>query len=197
MIFIIKMFFLKKFKKIYDYELLRFLDLLTLILKMSQNDYSSDTNEQLLKAMGFTDQVEMREALSIANNDINEAVAILTNEKLPKITTLNNNNNNNNTSNSIGNDTDIDMTDSADNMNSSQVSKDKDISIINENPLIFPIDCLIQLENNVFTDNWSIPYRKDEWLGRILISTIALLKEDLADSDINCNRFINIVYPKL
>ena len=77
------------------------------------------------------------------------------------------------------------------------LSKVKDISIINENPFIIPIDCKIQLENYVFTDKWSIPYRKDKWFGRILISTIALLKEDLADSDINCNRFINIVYPKL
>lgn len=157
---------------------------------MSQNDYSCDTNEQLLKAMGFTDELEIRQALSIANNDINEAVAILTNEKLPKITTLNNN-----TSNSLNNDTDIDMTD-ADNMNSSQASKDKDTSI-NENPLIFPIDCLLQLENNVFTDNWSIPYRKDEWLGRILTSTIALLKEDLADSEPNCKRFLNNVFPEV
>ena len=106
---------------------------------MSQNDYSSDTNEQLLKAMGFTDQVEMREALSIANNDINEAVAILTNEKLPKITTLNNNNNNNNTSNSIGNDTDIDMTDSADNMNSSQVAKTKIFQLLMRIHLYFQL----------------------------------------------------------
>jgi len=28
-------------------------------------------------------------------------------------------------------------------------------------------------------DSWSIPYKKDEWLDRILQSTIALLKEGL------------------
>jgi len=43
--------------------------------------------------------------------------------------------------------------------------------------LKFPYDALIQLENNVFTDNWSIPYKKDEWLERLLVSSIALLKE--------------------
>ena len=47
------------------------------------------------------------------------------------------------------------------------------------NPLEFPVDCLYQLENNVFTETWSIPYKKDEWLGRLLTSAIALLKEGL------------------
>jgi hypothetical protein len=51
------------------------------------NDYT-DNYEQLLKAMGFNDENEIKQALTLSNNDINEAVAILTNEKLPKITTL-------------------------------------------------------------------------------------------------------------
>jgi hypothetical protein len=50
--------------------------------------------EQLLKAMGFSDENEIRQALTISNNDINEAVAILTNEKLPKMTSLINTNDN-------------------------------------------------------------------------------------------------------
>ena len=45
------------------------------------------------------------------------------------------------------------------------------------NPLIFPEECLIQLEENVFTDNWSIPYKKDEILDRLLNSNIILLKK--------------------
>ena len=48
----------------------------------------SENYEQLLKAMGFNDENEIRQALAISNNDINEAVAILTNEKLPKMTSL-------------------------------------------------------------------------------------------------------------
>ncbi len=51
----------------------------------------SENYEQLLKSMGFVDEGEIRRALSIAKNDINEAVAILTNEKLPKITSLTSN----------------------------------------------------------------------------------------------------------
>ena len=46
------------------------------------------TNLELLRSMGFSDDDEIRQALTIAKNDINEAVAILTNEKLPKISTL-------------------------------------------------------------------------------------------------------------
>ena len=57
----------------------------------SLND-CTENNEQLLKAMGFNDEKEIKQALCMSNNDINEAVAILTNEKLPKITTLNSNN---------------------------------------------------------------------------------------------------------
>jgi hypothetical protein len=44
------------------------------------------------------------------------------------------------------------------------------------NPLIFPYESLFLLENSVFTDNWSIPYKKDEWLDRLLTSTIAIIK---------------------
>ena len=40
--------------------------------------------------MGFNDENEIKQALCLSNNDINEAVAILTNEKPSKITALNN-----------------------------------------------------------------------------------------------------------
>jgi ubiquitin carboxyl-terminal hydrolase 9/24 len=56
---------------------------------------------------------------------------------------------------------------------------------------------LIQLENSVFTENWSIPYKKDEWLDRLMGSSIALLKEGIADSDQNCKRFLDRVLPEV
>ncbi len=81
------------------------------------------------------------------------------------------------------------------------------------NPLEFPVDCLYQLENNVFTDSWSIPYKKDEWLGRLLTSTIALLREGWlavfstkiyfvfflgnAETDENCKRFLDRLIPEV
>lgn len=50
---------------------------------------NTDNYEQLLKAMGFNDENEIKQALSLSKNDINEAVAILTNEK-PKPAPLTN-----------------------------------------------------------------------------------------------------------
>ncbi len=50
-------------------------------------------NEELLKSMGFTNEEEIMRALQIAKNDINEAVAILTNEKPTKLTSLTNDDN--------------------------------------------------------------------------------------------------------
>jgi ubiquitin carboxyl-terminal hydrolase 9/24 len=65
------------------------------------------------------------------------------------------------------------------------------------NSLEFPVDCLYQLENSVFTDNWSIPYKKDEWLDRLLQSTIFLLKEDMYETNANCMRFLERVMPEV
>ncbi len=46
-------------------------------------------------------------------------------------------------------------------------------------PLIFPYDCLLALEGSVFTDNWSIPYKKDGmplfFLVQLKIQMISLL----------------------
>ena len=65
------------------------------------------------------------------------------------------------------------------------------------NTLEFPVDCLYQLENSVFTDNWSIPYKKDEWLDRLLQSTIMLLREDMYETNANCMRFLDRVVPEV
>jgi hypothetical protein len=72
-------------------------------------------NVQLLKSMGFIDEDDIKQALNISNNDINEAVSILTNEKIPdKITSLPTPNYPNITSSSFNNNSflnnnDIDM----------------------------------------------------------------------------------------
>jgi ubiquitin carboxyl-terminal hydrolase 9/24 len=66
------------------------------------------------------------------------------------------------------------------------------------NPLIFPEECLLQLEENVFTDNWSIPYKKDEILDRLLNSTIALLNNGIPDIYAeNVKRFMDRVIPEV
>jgi hypothetical protein len=66
------------------------------------------------------------------------------------------------------------------------------------NPLIFPGECLLQLEENVFTDNWSIPYKTDEIIDHLLNSTIVLLKNGIPDKDAeNVKRFMDRVIPEV
>ena len=46
-----------------------------------------------------------------------------------------------------------------------------------ENPLEFPVPNLIELENRVFTESWSIPYKKEESLGKCLLAATRLAEE--------------------
>lgn len=41
----------------------------------------------------------------------------------------------------------------------------------------FPTTNLYELEGRVFTDTWSIPYKRDESLGKCLISAAKLAEE--------------------
>jgi len=41
----------------------------------------------------------------------------------------------------------------------------------------FPIPYLYELENRVFTESWSIPYKREESLGRCLIAATKLAQE--------------------
>lgn len=183
-----------------------------------QQNQQLEANLDLLRAMGFSDEEEIRQALTISKNDINEAVAILTHEKFPKISTLGGNstkssiqdpttsttshiinssgsneivmtsdsnsdspsssgdttttNNNNNTMTTNNNTTNNNVI-----LKESSTNETFKSTLDSTNPLVFPYECLLSLENSVFTDNWSIPYKKDEWLDRLLTSTIAHIKE--------------------
>jgi ubiquitin carboxyl-terminal hydrolase 9/24 len=48
----------------------------------------------------------------------------------------------------------------------------------------------------VFQDNWSIPYKREESLGRCLIAATNLARENLMEADDNCNKFIDRVMPE-
>ena len=52
-----------------------------------------------------------------------------------------------------------------------------------ENTLEFPFANLVELENRVFTDSWSIPYKKEESLGVCLIAATRLANESKAAMD--------------
>ena len=55
-----------------------------------------------------------------------------------------------------------------------------------ENPLEFPVPNLIELENRVFTESWSIPYKKDESLGKCLSAATRLAEVGKEYSLIDC-----------
>ena len=46
-----------------------------------------------------------------------------------------------------------------------------------ENSLEFPVANLYELENRVFTESWSIPYKREESLGKCLLAATRLAQE--------------------
>ncbi|XP_013776681.1 ubiquitin carboxyl-terminal hydrolase 24-like [Limulus polyphemus] len=127
-----------------------------------------------LQSMGFIDVEEVRRALRLSKNDINEAVAILTNER---------------SSSYLFSDRDVEMRDTG-TSSSLVVSGCAPPPYIqgegnvqqNEgdvNSLEFPTTHLYELESRVFTDHWSIPYKKEESLGKCLISATHLSREGM------------------
>ena len=65
-----------------------------------------------------------------------------------------------------------------------------------ENPLEFPAPNLIELENRVYTDSWSIPYKKNESLGKCLVAATRLAEKGLCETDDNCVRFLEKCMPE-
>lgn len=157
----------------------------------------SDENITLLLGMGFDDIGKVRRALKLAKNDLNEAVSILTGEgsqdfcndpdpagdiemkdsqyrpgvgdRLPSIGT-----------GEVTQDKQLPSS-----YNEAVSSTDDDMDANSENvevplesiPEEFPVTNLYELEDRIFTENWSIPYRKNESLGKCLLgATKVVLK---------------------
>ena len=64
---------------------------------------------------------------------------------------------------------------------------------IEDIPDEFPVTNLYELEDRVFTENWSIPYKKDESLAKCLYGAIKLASQQKAESDKDCARFLDRV----
>ena len=140
-----------------------------------------DENISTLLGMGFPDIDEIRRALRMAKNDLSEAVAVLTNEASgggggggggggevfgPAPRPMQGSPMLSDASAAAGGGTqDVDMKDAAG--GSSQDS--------NHNG--FPVANFFELENRVFQDTWSIPYKADESLGRCLVAAAKMSKE--------------------
>ncbi|MGH0142813.1 UNVERIFIED_CONTAM: hypothetical protein FKN15_076647 [Acipenser sinensis] len=154
-----------------------------------------------LLCMGFPDAVAIRKALRMAKNDINEAVALLTNE-----------------SPGLGygyEPMESGPGPSGDGESSGRSGAERAIllsfstyyfQIVVKNSdengngsrgnVEFPTTNLYELESRVFTDHWSIPYKREESLGKCLIASTCLAKLSLADADENCKRFIDRCMPE-
>ncbi|KAM8875129.1 LOW QUALITY PROTEIN: ubiquitin carboxyl-terminal hydrolase 24 [Spinachia spinachia] len=157
-----------------------------------------------LLCMGFPDPDVIRKALRLAKNDINEAVALLTNESpglgygyepmesgpAP----------------GVGSTGDVETTGRTGtggfdpppayhDVVDSERSNDENGNCSGES-MEFPTTNLYELESRVFTDHWSIPYKREESLGKCLIASTCLARHGLADADENCKRFTDRCMPE-
>ncbi|XP_067240923.1 ubiquitin carboxyl-terminal hydrolase 24 isoform X4 [Chanodichthys erythropterus] len=157
-----------------------------------------------LLCMGFPDPVAIRKALRLAKNDINEAVALLTNES-PGLgygyepmesgtspgSGLSGDGENSGRTGTGG----FDPPPAYHDVVESERSNDENGNC-SGNSMEFPTTNLYELESRVFTDHWSIPYKREESLGKCLIASTCLARLGLADADENCKRFIDRCMPE-
>uniref|UniRef100_A0A8C5CHF3 Ubiquitin specific peptidase 24 n=1 Tax=Gadus morhua TaxID=8049 RepID=A0A8C5CHF3_GADMO len=152
-----------------------------------------------LLCMGFPDPVAIRKALRLAKNDINEAVALLTNES-PGLgygyepmesgpTTGSGTGGDGENSGRTGTGG-FDPPPAYHDVVDSEVSNDENGNC-SGGSMEFPTTNLYELESRVFTDHWSIPYKREESLGKCLIASTCLARHGLADADENCKRFMD------
>uniref|UniRef100_A0A8C5WGL6 Ubiquitin carboxyl-terminal hydrolase 24 n=1 Tax=Leptobrachium leishanense TaxID=445787 RepID=A0A8C5WGL6_9ANUR len=144
-----------------------------------------------LLCMGFSDPGAIRKALRLAKNDINEAVALLTNER-PGLDYGYGERSGGDGGTGGGGGFDpppayhevVEPEKNDENGNCSREAVD------------FPTTNLYELESRVLTDHWSIPYKREESLGKCLIASTYLAKNGVSDSDENCRRFMERCMPE-
>uniref|UniRef100_A0A3B3YMA8 Ubiquitin carboxyl-terminal hydrolase 24 n=1 Tax=Poecilia mexicana TaxID=48701 RepID=A0A3B3YMA8_9TELE len=157
-----------------------------------------------LLCMGFPDPDVIRKALRLAKNDINEAVALLTNES-PGLgygyepmesgpsTGLGSSGDGEN-SGRTGT-SGFDPPPAYHDVVEGERSNDENGNC-SGGSMEFPTTNLYELESRVFTDHWSIPYKREESLGKCLIASTCLARHGLADADENCKRFVDRCMPE-
>ncbi|KAG7316677.1 hypothetical protein KOW79_020218 [Hemibagrus wyckioides] len=159
-----------------------------------------------LLCMGFPDPVAIRKALRLAKNDINEAVAFLTNESpglgfgyepmesgpSPGSGPSGDRDTTGRTGSSGGG---FDPPPAYHDVVESERANDENGNCSGGN-MEFPTTNLYELESRVFTDHWSIPYKREESLGKCLIASTSLARMGLADADENCKRFMDRCMPE-
>lgn len=163
----------------------------------------NETYVSTLLNMGFVDDAQIRKALSLAKNDLNDTVALLTGEDTGTSFDLEDTEVKD-TETQHGSDDGMDippLVDSRENdeneffastgepppsydeamnptgmtLNGAGQSRDHPESM--DIPLEFPTTNLYELEDRVFVDNWSIPYKREESLGKCLQSSARFAQE--------------------
>eukprot|EP00794_Sanderia_malayensis_P007934 gene7934-8789_t len=177
----------------------------------------SDENITSLLSMGFEDIGKVRKALRLAKNDLSEAVSILTGEDMRGGFDESDQTGDIEMRDTHYRDEDIQNLppleipkDSSSLIKQPPPSYEETVNLVtdeeaeNENidvpldaiPDEFPTTNLYELESRIFTENWSIPYRKHESLGKCLLGAIKVTHAGNADKDQNCKRFMDRAMPE-
>ena len=62
--------------------------------------------------------------------------------------------------------------------------------------LQFPVTNFYELEGRVHADNWSIPVKRGESLGRCLQVAIRMAQENVLEKDEHCKKFLSRTLPE-
>lgn len=154
----------------------------------------TEKNVQTLYSMGFLDIEDIKNALRISHNDLSEAVAILTNDQVRY-----------GPYSSVGTTEDVEMKDITSTALVPVAAPPPYNSLPDAKPCspkpdytnaAFPQTNLYELEQRVFVDQWSIPYKKDESLAKCLIAATNLAKEGQCESNSDCRSFVESCMPE-
>ncbi|XP_015922706.1 ubiquitin carboxyl-terminal hydrolase 24 [Parasteatoda tepidariorum] len=151
-----------------------------------------EENITTLLSMGFENIDDIRKALRLGKNDINEAVSILTNEHAEFH--LGSDENMKDVSSSHVSNVAPPPYEPLNNTQAVQTNLNKPDEAMESDE--FPTTNLYELETRIFTDHWSIPFKKEESLGKCIISATQLAEEGLCEVHENCRRFIERVLPE-
>lgn len=169
-----------------------------------------------LLCMGFSDPATIRKALRLAKNDINEAVALLTNERPgldyggyepmdsgggpspgpgggPRGDGGGDGGGGPSRGGSTGGGGGFDPPPAYHEVVDAENDENGNCS---GEGIEFPTTNLYELESRVLTDHWSIPYKREESLGKCLLASTYLARLGLSESDENCKRFMDRCMPE-
>ena len=134
----------------------------------------SEDHVRQLMAMGFPEEKDVRMALRMARNDMNEALSVLFNETpvefgpKPLCEAVS----------AVDQTIEVNMTSDyacGEDVLSAPVQADDGVDDA------FPVAELRELEGRVFVENWNIPYKRDESLGVCLLAAIQMARSATED----------------